>query len=168
MKKAILKNNKGFSLPEMIIALAIIVIMVGVAGSKLVRYIEKSKLSKDVSNAKVIYSDIVTTIGEAQIHDEVLSAINPGYSNPPGGLVDFTALPGAAFTGTAGHALSTLNQYRPNAPEFNYNKNNPSSWVVSVEDIGNYELAAHVYIVDGTGARVEVAPNVTGPYADVE
>ena len=168
MKNSFIKSNKGFSLAEMIIALAIIVFLVGFAGVQLVRYIEKSKLSKDVSNAKTIYSDVVTTIGEAQIHDELLIAINPGYANPPGGILDFTALPGAAFTGTAGHALSTLNQYRPNAPEFNYNKNNPSSWVVSVEDIGNYELAAHVYIVDGTGARIEVAPNVTGPYADVE
>ena len=164
MKKDLLKNNKGFSLPEMIIALAIIVILVGFAGAQLLRYIEKSKLSKDVSNAKTIYSDVVTTIGEAQIHDEVLIAIN----NAGGANLDFTATGNGAFTGTSGLALKTLQQYRPVAPAFNYNKNNPTSWVVSVQKVGTVDLAAHVYIVDGTGARVEVAPNVTGPYADVE
>ena len=166
--KKIVRNNKGLSLPEMIIALAIIVILVGAAGSMLVRYIEKSKLSKDVSNAKTIYSDVVTTIGEAQIHDELLIA-----TRSAGADLDFTAPGGGAFTGTSGLALKTLQQYRPTTPAFNYTKNNPVSWVVSVGEAGgvgsgSLELVAHVYIVDGSGARVEVAPNVTGPYADVE
>ncbi|MCR4936671.1 MAG: prepilin-type N-terminal cleavage/methylation domain-containing protein [Lachnospiraceae bacterium] len=167
MKKNVLKNNKGLSLAEMIIALAIIMILVGVAGVQLVKYIEKSKLSKDVSNAKAMYSDIVTTIGETQIQDEVLLATG---GKTGGGYVDFTAAPGGAFAAPPGVSLAskTLNQYRPTTPAFNYNKNNPSSWVITVRNLGNFKLDAHVYIKDGTGANIEVAPTVSGPYADVE
>lgn len=167
MKTNLLKNNRGLSLAEMILALAIIVILAGVAGSQLVKYIEKSKLSKDVSNAKTMYSDILTTIGEAQIQDEILLATG---KKTGGGAVDFTAAPGGAFATTSGVGLAskTLNQYRPTAPAFNYNKNNPSSWVITVRNLGNFKLDAHVYIKDGTGANIEVAPTVSGPYADVE
>ena len=41
-------NNKGFSLVELIIVIAIMAILVGIVGTQVVPYIEKSRKSKDV------------------------------------------------------------------------------------------------------------------------
>ncbi|MBO6205612.1 MAG: prepilin-type N-terminal cleavage/methylation domain-containing protein, partial [Lachnospiraceae bacterium] len=39
-----MKNNKGFSLVELIIVIAIMAILVGVMAPQLIKYIEKSKV----------------------------------------------------------------------------------------------------------------------------
>ena len=41
------KDNKGFSLVELIIVIAIMAILVGVVGTQVIPYINKSKLEKD-------------------------------------------------------------------------------------------------------------------------
>lgn len=41
------KDNKGFSLVELIIVIAIMAILVGIVGTQVLPYINKSKLSKD-------------------------------------------------------------------------------------------------------------------------
>ena len=46
MKKR--KNNKGFSLVELIVVIAIMVVLVAVLGSTILGYVDKSKYSKDI------------------------------------------------------------------------------------------------------------------------
>ena len=41
------KDNKGFSLVELIIVIAIMAILVGVVGTQVIPYISKSKVAKD-------------------------------------------------------------------------------------------------------------------------
>ena len=41
------KDNKGFSLVELIIVIAIMAILVGIVGTQVVPYISKSKVAKD-------------------------------------------------------------------------------------------------------------------------
>lgn len=43
------ENNKGFSLVELIVVIAIMVVLVAVLGSTILGYVDKSKYSKDVS-----------------------------------------------------------------------------------------------------------------------
>lgn len=43
------KNNKGFSLVELIVVIAIMVVLIAVLGSTILGYVEKSKYSKDIS-----------------------------------------------------------------------------------------------------------------------
>ena len=43
------KNNKGFSLVELIVVIAIMVVLIAVLGSSILGYVEKSKYSKDMS-----------------------------------------------------------------------------------------------------------------------
>ncbi len=42
------KNNKGFSLVELIVVIAIMVVLIAVLGSTILGYVEKSKYSKDI------------------------------------------------------------------------------------------------------------------------
>lgn len=49
-----MKSNKGFSLVELVIVIAIMAILVGLMAPNLVRYIEKTKVSHDVQFADSI------------------------------------------------------------------------------------------------------------------
>lgn len=47
--KEMKKNNKGFSLVELIVVIAIMVVLIAVLGSAILGYVDKSKYSKDMS-----------------------------------------------------------------------------------------------------------------------
>ncbi len=58
-------DNKGFSLVELIIVIAIMAILVAIIGSQVIPYIEKSRVSKDLSTLDTIYSSAQTIIADA-------------------------------------------------------------------------------------------------------
>ncbi len=55
-----MKNNKGFSLVELIIVIAIMAILVGVMAPQLIKYIEKTNVSSDVQLCDTVRSALVT------------------------------------------------------------------------------------------------------------
>lgn len=54
-----MKNNKGFSLVELIIVIAIMAILVGVMAPQLIKYIEKSNVSADTQLLDAVYDAVV-------------------------------------------------------------------------------------------------------------
>lgn len=54
-----MKNNKGFSLVELIIVIAIMAILVGVMAPQLIKYIEKSNVSADMQLLDAVYDAVV-------------------------------------------------------------------------------------------------------------
>lgn len=59
------KNNKGFSLVELIVVIAIMAVLVGVLAPQLIKYVEKSREATDIQNAdsiattvKAYYADV--------------------------------------------------------------------------------------------------------------
>ena len=74
MKKETKMNNKGFSLVELIIVIAIMAILVGVLAPQLLKYIEKTNVSADVQLA-----DAVKTAVQTAIMDPAVMA-DPDYS----------------------------------------------------------------------------------------
>ena len=72
-----MKNNKGFSLVELIIVIAIMAILVGVMAPQLIKYIEKTNVSSDAQTCDSFRSAITT----AMLDPEVVNATN---ANIPG------------------------------------------------------------------------------------
>lgn len=58
--KAKKKDNKGFSLVELIIVIAIMAILVGIVGTQVVPYIEKSRKAKDIQQVSGFCTDAMT------------------------------------------------------------------------------------------------------------
>lgn len=60
------KNNKGFSLVELIIVIAIMAILVGVLAPQFAKYLGKSKTATDIQNAQQMASAISAQWAEDQ------------------------------------------------------------------------------------------------------
>lgn len=71
-----MKNNKGFSLVELIIVIAIMAILVGVMAPQLIKYIEKANASADSQLADTVHSAVI----DAALDPEV--ATDPNATIP--------------------------------------------------------------------------------------
>lgn len=74
-------NNKGFSLVELIIVIAIMAILIGVMAPQLIGYIYKTKRVKDAHAASVIKeaSEYANTFGDIPVNDPSFQPIADGY-----------------------------------------------------------------------------------------
>lgn len=58
------KNNKGFSLVELIVVIAIMVVLIAVLGSTILGYVEKSKYSKDIQALDSVKTAVSTFVSD--------------------------------------------------------------------------------------------------------
>lgn len=78
-----MKNNKGFSLVELIIVIAIMAILVGVMAPQLIKYIEKANASADAQLADTVHSAVI----DAALDPEVATASTPGIPTAPVNII---------------------------------------------------------------------------------
>ena len=60
------ENNKGFSLVELIVVIAIMVVLIAVLGSTILGYVEKSKHSKDIQALDAIKTACSTYVADGE------------------------------------------------------------------------------------------------------
>ena len=65
------KNNKGFSLVELIVVVAIMAVLVGVLAPAYLRYVEKSRIQKDDSAIAEIVEAVKIAAAEEDCYDEL-------------------------------------------------------------------------------------------------
>lgn len=82
-------NNKGFSMVELIIVIAIMAILAAALAPALIKYINKSRLSTDIQTGTSIASAIQTALSNESAYDDC---------NEISSATDFNG--GACFTGT--------------------------------------------------------------------
>lgn len=77
--RSIVENNRGFSLVELIIVIAIMAILVGVMAPQLIKYIEKANVSADVQMCDTVH----TAITMAMMDPAVLAATDNSVNQIP-------------------------------------------------------------------------------------
>ena len=99
-------NNKGFSLVELIIVIAIMAILAGALAPALLRYIEKTRVSNDKTTAANMKTAVETALATEEVMDAVVK--NAGTSN----FVLFKVTP-ATSSADASYATGTTSNSCP-------------------------------------------------------
>lgn len=72
------KNNKGFSLVELIVVIAIMAVLVGVLAPQLIKYVEKSRESTDIQNCDTVVTAFRTYAAENDLKDNLTVTLFKG------------------------------------------------------------------------------------------
>ena len=155
------KNNKGFTLVELVIIIAILAILVGLLAPQYTKYVEKSRKSADANNLEEIVKEIKVVASDATYaipqgtFDVVMTSAN-------GTTITYTA-DAAAGTSTAGawtagmEALlegdwtTTNNVMQSDTLNLKSNKWSATGNIVTGIAANAHSIGAHIVIdTDGT------------------
>ncbi|MCM1286837.1 MAG: type II secretion system GspH family protein [Clostridium sp.] len=178
MKKT---NNKGFSLVELIIVIAIMAILAGAIAPALIRYIDKSRKSNDVSAAKTIKTAVETAMANEASYEYLTAGtadtngntgvitVTPGASQTGGVSI---VVPSAAPTGlTATDKTNAEDEIAKNVgenmPKIKYKKaadgtNVPALWVVTCTSQGTIKVGLGT--TGATTITYELVPEICSYY----
>lgn len=89
-------NNKGFSLVEIIIVIAIMAILAGALAPQLMKYVEKSRKAADANNCNAIKTAVMTTLANESAYDSIDTSKTITFNtNPPDKYSDGSTIPAA-------------------------------------------------------------------------
>lgn len=75
-------DNKGFSLVELIIVIAIMAVLVGVLAPQFMKYVEQSRRATDIQNAEMIRDSILADIADGTLKGSDTGATFNDYPSP--------------------------------------------------------------------------------------
>ena len=82
-----MKNNKGFSLVELIIVIAIMAVLVGVLAPTYLQYVEKSKKSNDVSTVDSIVNAVEIGAIDPEVMTDATKSLTITITNADGSFL---------------------------------------------------------------------------------
>ena len=103
------KNNKGFSLVELIVVVAIMAVLVGVLAPAYLKYVENSRQSKDKNNAEEIRHAVEIALANETVNEKL------GTSNVVITITDANET--WAVTGTTDSGSALLTEVQSTVPK---------------------------------------------------
>ena len=99
-------TNKGFSLVELIIVIAIMAVLVGVLAPQFLKYVEQSRKSKDIQAASSLQTAYLTDIADSEITGTATQKEIAEAADLPSTVSEVPTVAGTE-TGTASHFFVT-------------------------------------------------------------
>lgn len=167
--------NRGFSLVELIIVIAIMAILIGVMAPQLIKYIEKSKVSADTQMADTIHSAITYALMDPEVMEDT-SSNNVQLMDEfgtPGNNFRLDRYSGPWLMTAFAASVEEMVGWNPFDMGFDYDKYFKSSHnggpgiipCAVVDDSGN-SFAIYLAWTDRTGNKQ--AENFSGDYYELE
>lgn len=163
-------NNKGFSLVELIIVIAIMAILAGAIAPALIRYIDKSRISNDVSSCKTIKTAVETAMANEKTYELLTNSgkgstivVSPDTETSGGGGITLLGSGGAALSGSGDAAAKTEigANIGEKTPKIKYKKLDAKAFVVEITPGGTVKVGMST---DSKAIKYEVAPELCEQY----
>ena len=148
-----MKNNKGFSLVELIIVIAIMAILVGVMAPQLIKYIEKSKVSADTQAADSVHTAMLTAMMDPEVVNDSRynTAASMTGAQSATTLITTSSDPVASAAGEIlGGSFATGQLKSTNASDISFaviGNNKVSVWVANSDSRGSKSNSGYEIVV---------------------
>lgn len=156
MKKT---NNKGFSLVELIIVIAIMAILIGVLAPQYIKYVEKSRVSADKDLLNSIYQACTTAAGDPDVDTTTIPSTGSFNLNGMTGNNsddNFTAMVMDTLgQGLSGSGSNVALKLKSSAATRTFSR----SVTISVDANGNYTVFIGNSANDASGITVGAGAN---------
>lgn len=163
MRKQKSIGNKGFSLVELIIVIAIMAILIGVMAPQLLRYVERTRVSSDTQLADSVRTAVRTAMMDPVVISDssatsLIASFNAAATNS-GNAIDLSSLDSTAFgdaiaetLGVSSGALSTVASNLQSTPSSAGASMTIAVWSNNGNDVGVIIRNSD----DGTGSAIVV------------
>ena len=149
-----MRKNKGFSLVELIIVIAIMAILVGVLAPQLIKYIEKSKVAADTQVVDSVHTAMLTAMMDPEVANADSASGNSFSGSGAVSAISSTSVVGSAFWevmgGSQGAKVSLkVKSYGASAANMSYSvigNNKISVWIGGTDSRGSKSPNASYYI----------------------
>ncbi|MDO5156091.1 MAG: prepilin-type N-terminal cleavage/methylation domain-containing protein [Eubacteriales bacterium] len=143
------KSNKGFSLVELIIVIAIMAILAGALAPALMKYINKTRLASDISAGQTVAKAVQAAMSNETAFNEMKSTFTCSYT-----ATDISAQSGPCFTAECASVCDWTKAVSKAKKDMNGSAITPGNYTVSVDVATN-----SIVVKLGTGANMyEVYP----------
>jgi type IV pilus assembly protein PilA len=139
----IMKKNKGFSLVELIIVIAIMAVLVAVLAPMFIKYVEQSRRSRDIQTAdrirEAFLADIAdgSTQGARSVEVEINASYLPGTINETPTVAGSVFTPGGTFMAVYDASINSVKVY----VKEDYDTGSPQYDLTSEAGIAAYRAA---------------------------